>query len=482
MNPRKSRRIVVLPLLALTLAAAAPDRSTPPAPGPTPRFDPPSVQKSLLRNGVKVYVAETHDVPVVTVDLWIRTGALSDPEGLPGLANLVADMLDEGAGGRTALEIADEIECLGASLSTSGGWEATSIHLYVPVERLHLALAIMADVALRPTFPIEDLDRLRKERLTTLLQWRDEPRSLSTLTFRRRVCGVGSRFGLPPLGTEEAIRAITPDDLARFHKAHFVPLNAAIVVVGDVSAATVFKAIEDSFGGWPRGDVPAPAKPHAAVSPEATSVTLVDRPGSAQTEIRIGTIGPPRSTPDYFALTLLNTVLGGSFTSRLQQNLREQHGYSYSAGSRFEMYRGTGLFYAVSAVQTAVTDSALVEFMKELGGIRGTISAEELSRATNNIALSFPGDFETTQQIAERISEIYLYDLPEDYFSRYIGSVMSVTLEDLGRVANRYLDPARMEVVLVGDREQIGTSVERLGMGTVRTLTVEDVLGKPPKV
>ena len=481
MNGRTLRACLAAPLVALTIGAAPPDRSAPPAAGPTPPFKSPAVKKSALPNGLVVYVAEAHDVPVVAVDLWVRSGAVTDSKERAGLASLAADMLDEGAGRRSSLEIADEVDYLGASLSTAGGWETTAIHLFVPVKRLEPALAIMADVALRPTFPETELERLRKERLTMLLQWRDDARSLSSVAFRQRVYGTDNRFGIPAPGTEESIRALTRDDLIRFHKEHFVASNAAIVVVGDVDAAAVLKMIEGAFGDWDRGRAPegvnAPEAAHGA-----TSVTIVDREGAAQTEIRIGAVGPTRGTPDYFALTVLNTVLGGSFTSRLQQNLREEHGYAYGAASRFEMNRGSGLFFAGAGVQTAVTDSALFQFMKELRGIRGPATEEELSRAKNNIALSFPADFETSQQIAGRIAEIYLFDLPEDYFARYIDEIGTVTLEDLARVANRYVDPDRMEIVLVGDRAQIQANVEKLGLGEVRTLTVEDILGKPPKV
>jgi predicted Zn-dependent peptidase len=444
-------------------------------------FRPPEIQKRTLTNGIQVFFVEIHKVPVVEVDLLVRSGGLSDPADRPGLANLAADMLDEGAGSRSALDIADEVEYLGASLSTEGGWESSSVELYVPVERLEPALDIMAEVALRPSFPQRELDRLRKERLTQLLQWRDEPRSLSAVAFRQGVFGASQRFGLPLLGTEEGLAAIGRADLERFHNTYFRPNNAALVVAGDVTPDKALPALERAFGNWSRGDIPAPAAPAARVS-DGPSVTLVDRPGSAQTEIRIGALGPSRGTPEYFALTVLNTILGGSFSSRLQQNIREEHGYAYGASSRFEMYRSTGLFYAGAGVQTAVTDSALFQFMKELNAIRSPVSAEELSRAQNYVALSFPGDFETTGQLAGRVAEIYLFDLPEDYFARFIDSIRAATIDDLRRAAEKAIEPGRLEIVLVGDRSQIEANVSKLGLGPLRSLTVEDVLGKPPKV
>ena len=466
---------------AATRPVAKPDRSKPPALGPVRALKLPPVQRLRLSNGVAVLLVEQHEVPVVQLNVVARAGAGADPRDKPGLASLTADMLDEGAGSRSTLQIADEVDYLGVDLDAGAGWDLTSVGLHAPLKRFAAALPIFADVALRPTFPAAELERVRKDRLTELLQLRDEPRALASIAFANALYGRDHRYGTAVIGTETSVGAFSRADLALFHERTFTPANSAILVVGDVTAAFIQPELEKAFGGWkaPPGSAPegVPAAPQVA----ARGIWIVDKPGSAQSEIRIGRIGPPRSTRDYFALTVMNTILGGSFTSRLMQNLREQHGYAYGASSRFDFRLSTGPFVAAAAVQTDKTAPALTEFFKELEAIRKTVTETEVAKARNYVALSFPSDVETTGDIASRLADQFVYDLPADWLDSYVSRIGAVTLEDVRRVANEFIDPGKVAVVIVGDRSKIEAEVKSLNLGPIRVLSVDEIFGVAKK-
>jgi predicted Zn-dependent peptidase len=463
------------------LYAQIPDRSHPPAPGPPPALKLAPIQHFNLPNGLAVVVLEKHNVPVVQMNMVVRGGAVMDPPGKNGRASLTAAMLMDGAGGRDALQLADAIDYLGARIYASAGQHTTGISLFTPVAQLDSALALFADVILRPLFPPAELARRKKDRLTTLLQWRDEPRALASLTFNRTIFGSTHPYGIPSLGNEQSIRSFSTADLQAFHASAFHAGNATLIVVGDIQMQEIRKKIETAFGSWTGGPVEQPSiRPADQV--KSLQIFLVDKPGAAQTEIRIGRIGAQRLTDDYFAIEVMNTILGGSFTSRLNENLREQHGYTYGASSQFDLRPLPGAFVAGAAVQTAVTDKALGEFMKELRGIREPVSDAELTRAKNYAALRFPGDFQSVGQIAAEIEEMVIYNLPDDYFNRYIERILAVTGEDVQRVARKYIDPDTIDIILVGDRKQIESKVAALNLGPLKNLTVEDVLGKAPQI
>ena len=469
-------------LLALFLAAGpaaaqAPDRSAPPKPGPAPTLTLPAIQKRALANGLPVWIVEKHAVPVAQVTLVVRAGSGADPESRYGLASLTAAMLDEGAAGKSALELADAVDFLGADLSTSSSYDASFVSLHVPVARLAPALALMGDVALKPTFAGADLNRLREERLTGLRQAHDSPPAIAAAAFPLLVYGASRRYGIGAGGTEETLRAFTPGDLKWFYDQSYRPDDAALVVVGDVTPDAVVAELGRVFGGW-TATGPRPAPPALAAPPKLDErrVYLVDKPGAAQSVIRIGGVGVARATSDFFPLEVLNTILGGSFTSRLNQNLREQHGYTYGAGSRFDMRLGAGPFYATAMVQTDKTAESLTEFFKELDGIRQPVPAAELERAKNYVALSYPGQFETTRQMAAELAQLIVYQLPDDDFSTYVANIEAVTAADVQRVAEQYITPARFAVVIVGDRQTIEPKVAALELGPIRLLTVDDVM------
>lgn len=469
--------VAVLLAAGRTPAQQRPDRSAPPPLGPAPALRLPPIEKRTLANGLRVWVVEHHEVPIAQVNMVVRTGGSADPPGRFGLASLTAAMLDEGAGGRGALELADAFEMLGAQIATTSGFDASAVRLSVPAGRLAEALPLLADVVRRPDFPPDELERLRQERLTQFLQARDDPASIAQAAFPRLLFGPGHRYGTPAAGTEAAVRAIGVEDLRAFHAAHYRPDNALLLVVGDVTAAAVAPLVEREFGAWAAaaGTGSAPPALPAASPPGRREVLVVDKPGAAQSQVRIGSIGAPRDTPDYFPLLVMNTVLGGSFTSRLNMNLREKHGYAYGAGSGFDMRRAAGPFVASAGVQTDRTAEALREFFVELEGILRPVPADELERARNYLALRFPRTFETTGDLAARLEDLYVYDLPDDYFAQYVDRVRAVSAEDVARVARAYIRPDRFLVVVVGDLKAVEARVRALGLGPVRVVPLDDV-------
>ena len=466
------------PVFVLLEAQAPPDRSRPPALGPAPQLSLPAIHKRTLRNGLAVWTIESHEVPIVQVTLVVGAGAGDDPAGAFGAASLTAAMLDEGAGGRSALQIAELVEFLGATLTTTSSFDASAVRLNVPVQRLDDALPVLADVARRPTFADTELERLRQERLTSLLQARDDPSSIAGMAFARLVFGRTHRYGTGTIGTEASVKALSAQDLRAFHAANYRPSNATLVVVGDISADAVVPRLDTHFGDWQPG---APARRRtelpSAPQPGSRQIYVVDKPGAEQSQVRIGWVGVPRSTPDYFPLLVLNTALGGSFTSRLNQNLREEHGYAYGASSFFDMRLSAGPFVAAAGVQTDKTADALREFFNELGGIGMPMDTDELVKTRNYIALGFPAEFETTTDLSRQLEELVAYRLPEDYVGRYVSNVMAVTVEGVQKAAEKYIDPSRLAVVVVGDRTAIEPRIRALNLGPIRVMTVDEALG-----
>jgi len=470
---------VLLVTVVATIAAQQPrpDRTKPPAAGPAPRLNLPPIQKRTLSNGLPVWLIEAHEVPLVQVNLLVLAGSGDDPAGKFGVASLTAAMLDEGAGSRDALELADAVDVLGASLAAASSFDASAVRLNVPVARVNEALPIMADVALRPTFPEKDLDRVRKERITSLLQARDDPASVAPMAFARAVFGPTHRYGAPAIGTEATLKSFTSGDLRAFHDAMYQPANATLVAVGDIRTDAIVPLLEKHFGAWKnRG---TPARTPVAVAPQLTSrqITIVDIPKAAQSQIRIGGVGVPRSTPDYFTLQVLNTILGGSFTSRLNQNLREEHQYSYGASSRFEMRLSAGSFVAGAGVQTDKTAEALREFFNELEAIRKPVGAEELAKAKNYLAFGFPSEFETISDLTSHVEELIVYKLPDDYFGRYVGSIQAVPSAAVAQAAAKYVLQQQFAVVIAGDRAAIEPGIRALNLGPVRVMSVSEALG-----
>ena len=452
------------------------DRAKPPALPPPPALKLPAVQAATLANGLELQVVEMHKVPVVDLEVVLDAGAVRDPADLPGLATFTATMLQQGAGRRGALEIADEVALLGAQLGTGASLDVATVSLHVPKRRLEPALELLADVLLRPTFPDSEVTRQRELRRAQIVQQADNPAAIASIAFPAIVYGRMHPYGRPLNGTEASTGALTRDRVAAFYRTYYRPNVARVLVVGDVTLAEVRTLVAERFGAWEGGeggggggggDVATELRA-APPPPSARAVYLIDKPGAAQSVIRIGHVGIARSSTDYFALQVLNTILGGAFTSRLNQNLRETHGYTYGAFSQFAAGRMAGPFVASASVVTAKTDSSLLEFLKELRRIRDeAVPEDELAKAKAYITLGLPGDFETTAGAASRFRELLVYGLPSDYFEHYAERINAVTAADVQRVARQYIDPEHFDIVVVGDKAQIEAGIRALGEGSV---------------
>ena len=472
--------LAVAALVAAAPAVAqAPDRSGPPELGAPPRLQLPPIQQFELSNGLRVMMVEKHQVPVVQINLVIQAGAANVPPSQAGLASMAADMMDEGAGGRDALELADAVDFLGADLGVSAGTHTTVVSLFTPTSKLADALPLMADVVLRPTFPAEELERKRVALLTSLLQRYDQPAAIGSVLFAKTLFGETHPYGISSLGTEASVRAMSVEDLREFHETFVRPNNAFLIVVGAVSRDEVEQRLEAALAGWTARDVPTTAWPEAE-QVRGRRILLVDKPGAAQSDIRIGRIGVSRSSEDFYALQVMNTILGGSFTSRLNDNLRERNGYSYGAGSSFTFNVQPGPFQAGAAVQTDATDKALQEFFNEFAGILEPVPDEELVRGKNYVALRFPAGFQTVGQIASALDDLYVYDLPMDYIAGYVDRLLAVDQSDVRQVARKYIDADNMVIVIVGDREKVEAGLRALDLAEVEVLSIEDVLGPKP--
>jgi len=450
------------------------DRTKPPVLGAPPKVSLPPIVTRQLPNGLKLLIVEHHELPVADFILLVGSGGTSDPAGKMGVANLTAAMLREGTTTRKSLEIADQMAFLGVNLNTGSNWESSTLSLHTPTAQLDSALALFADLALRPSFPANEFDRLKKTRLTDLLQLKDQGPAIANIAYPAIVYGSSHPYGARLLGTEESVGGLAVADLQSYYGANFRPNNSTLIVVGDVTPAQVEQKVNQFFGGWQKGDV-TPVTYTDPPKAGSTTIYLIDKPGAAQSSFRIATVGVPRSTKDYFALTVMNTILGGSFTSRLNNNLRETKGYTYGARSQFDMRRSAGPFIASAEIVAAKTDSALIEFMKELNAIRQSVPAEELSKAKRYLQLQLPSDFETTQQIAGALVPVAMYGLPLEYYNNYVQNIEAITPADVERVARQYVNPGSLAVVIVGDRKSIEPTLKAVNLGPI---SIRDMTGK----
>ena len=439
------------------------DRSTAPPPGPPRPYHFPAVTRRTLANGLRVLVAENHNAPLVAIRTLVCSGADHDTMELAGLASLTAELLDEGAGARDGVRLAEDLGLLGASLGSGADWDASYVSVDVLSRNFDEAFAILGDVDRRPMLPASSLDRVRSERLMELIQQRDEPAAIAAKRFSSLIYGTGA-YGNTIIGNPESVARITGADVRRFYAAHFVPNNSSIVIAGDVETAKALGATERLFGDWPRAELP----PRPAVAPQQFSesrIYLIDRPTAVQSEIRVGHLGVARSTEDYFALSVMNALLGGVFNSRINLNLREKHGYTYGARSLFAFRRQPGPFVVSAPVRNEVTRESVSELMDELRRIRtGDVETRELDDTKNYLMGVFPATVQSAGDVAGRLLDMELYGLPHDYFDRYRENIGAVTKEGVEQVARRHIDPDRAVIVIVGNAKQIREPLGELGV------------------
>ncbi|HVR40451.1 MAG TPA: pitrilysin family protein [Thermoanaerobaculia bacterium] len=436
------------------------DRSTPPQPTAPRPYHFPHVTRATLANGLRVLVAENHNAPLVSLRALVRSGADHDHPRTAGLASLAADLLDEGAGDRDAIKLAEDVGLIGGALGTGADWDASYASLDVLSRHTETANSIFADVVRRPTLPADGLARVRAERLTELLQQRDEPASIAGKRFSNLLYGSGA-YGLSTVGTTATVSRITLDDVRRFFAQHYVPNNASIVITGDVTTERANELIASAFASWERGGEPPPV----TVTPsalESSRVYIIDRPQAVQSEIRIGHIGVERTSSDYFPLSVMNALLGGVFNSRINLNLRERHGYTYGARSTFAFRRHAGPFVVAAPVRNEVTRESVSEVLNELRRIRtGDIEDRELDDTKNYLMGVFPSTVQTAGDVASRLVDMELYGLSEDYFDRYRENIAAVGQDAIVDDARKYINPEALLIVIVGNaieiREPLGT-------------------------
>lgn len=434
-----------------------------PKPGANPKFSLPPIEKTKLSNGLEVWMVKQSELPIVSMNLVIKSGATFEPETKNGVAVMTASLLDDGTKTRTAVDISNSLQSIGAILNSNTGWDATSVSMQTLTKNLDAALDIYADVIANPAFPEAEFETLRRRALVGLIQQKSNAGAIADTVYNRVLYG-SHPYGRNLSGTEQSIKALTRNDLVNYYETIYHPNNAVLIVVGDVSKDVMLPKLEKAFANWKAGEVEGDQLP-LVQSPEKAGIYLVDRPGSAQSVVSIGQPGISRDNPDFYAVQIMNSILGGGGSGRLYQNLRETKGYTYGAYSSFAFRRGAGPFAASADVQTAVTKESIAEFMKELAGIRGAIpiTQKELEFNKQSVIRRYPAAFETVGQISNQLSNLAVYNLPDSYFNEYIQRINAVTIDNVNRVANKYLDPSKMAIVIVGDRKEIEAKIKELG-------------------
>jgi zinc protease len=470
-------------LAAVVLLSIAPsaqqalDRKKIPPPGKTPELRVPAWTKSTLANGADLIVAEKHDLPLISFSITFLGGANQfEPTGKQSVASLTAALLSEGTKSRDAEALSNALQLLGTSVSASVAGESGSISFRSTTAKFPATLDILADMLVNPVFPESGLERLRGQRLVQLTQARAQTGAIANRVFPKVVYGSEHPYGR--VVTEESLKAVTRADLLAFHKTYYQPGRALVTVVGDTTAAAVKPVIEKALGAWTKGgEKPSFAYPTVA-EPKSTTIVLVDKPGAAQSTFAIGRPGPPRNTPDYYALQVMNTILGGMFQSRLNANIREEKGYSYGVGSQFSYGKGPGAFTAFGDIVTDKNDAALAEFMKELKGIIGArpVTDEELSVAKDALIQRLPATFASVNSINNALTTLWTQQLPDDYYQQYAKRVAAITREDVLKVAKQYVTVDHLAIVIVGDKSVIEGPLKA---ANIAPIVYYDIEGNP---
>ena len=428
----------------------------------------PRARRHALANGLPGWTVEHDNVPLGSMVRVVRAGASDDPVGSEGLAALAADALDDGAGARDSFALHDAIAGLGASLEIECGADATAIDITTLASTLPEAAGLLADVACRPRFDTSEVERVRDLRRQRIAQMKDVPSAIAERVFVESLFD-GHPYGHLSMGRDDSLSTIGVDDVRAFHASRYGVGRSLLIVVGEASHDDMLAAVTPAFAAM----LAAPERlVHGRVerlpaSQLAGTLLLIDRPGAPQSEIRVGRLGPSRSTPDYFAAIVMNAVLGGQFVSRINLNLREAHGYTYGANSQFVFRRAPGFFVVATGVRTDVTAPALAEIVKELGKIRDGVTAEELSLARDSEVRSLPSGFETSSSVTTSSTNLFLFGLPLDYYVNAQARYSALTAEQVNAAARKYIAPEKTLFIVVGDRAKIGAELEKLNLGPI---------------
>ncbi len=464
----------------------APFRQKAPAADGSVTFVPPKIETLKLKNGLRVLFVERRDLPIVSVRVVIKGGA-GDYDFKPGVASFMGSMLEQGAGKRSALEISDEYEAIGAQHGAGVDWDSAYVAVKVMSEHLERALDLLADVTLRPTFPEAEIERQKERRLGNLVQERRSAGAMAGNAVSATVFGRKHPYGHALVGREEDVKAVKKGALEGAYRTLFNAKHATLVVAGDVAKDDVIAKLEKAFGGWKptAGAAPkAPATPK--LSEKESRLVFVDLPKATQTQVLLAQPGAPFGSPDREVISVLNAILGGTFGSRINLNLREDKGITYGARSRFGLYRGAGSFTAGGAMAAkdggglaAATTVAIRELFAEVQKMRDVeVSDDELKNAKEQMKLAMPGRFETVSEVTSALEDLAVYDLPADDFGKRVARIEAVTAKDIKRVATDLLRPKAMKVVVVGDKAKLEADLDKLHLGP---MDVRDATGEPVK-
>lgn len=423
----------------------------------------PPIEKTTLANGLKVIVIEHHELPVVAFRMVFKTGSAGDPTGKAGLADLTAGLLRKGTESRTATQIAEQIDFVGGGLGAGSGRDATYATCKVLKKHFDVGLDLLSDIILNPTFADDEIERLRKQTLAAIKQQKDNPGSVAEEKFREFLFG-DHPYGRPSEGTETSVATLTRDDIVNFHQNYYVPNNAVLAVVGDVTYKDVMNKVQAKLSGWEGAQITPPGyvQPPAV---EGYQILLVDKPDLTQTYIKVGHLGIKRDNPDYFALKVMNYILGGGgFSSRMMDEIRSQRGLTYGIGCKFDYNKLRGAYTVSTFTQNDSTAAAIAAIIEQIEKIRaGGVTDKELEDTKSFYTGYFPLQLETPSQIASEILNVELYDLGEDYLKNYRENINAVTKADIKRVAQKYLDPQNLKLVVVSKAEDVKASLEPLG-------------------
>jgi predicted Zn-dependent peptidase len=452
------------------------DRSRLPDVGADPAFTFPTIERHTLSNGLAVRTVEHPSVPVVTLALQVDGGSGADPAGQEGLAAVVADMVDEGTGGMSAIAVSEALARIGADYDVDVGADAFVFSLTTLTRFAGWGASLLADMTVRPSLLEEDFLRIRQLRLDRLKQLKDSAPATAERAFLRLVYG-SHPYGHLSIGVDASLRALSIDDVRAFHARRFHPSRATLVVVGALSHEGLME-VARRFDRWDGSGAGATATPAAEIPPPAypsARLAIVPREGAAQSELRVGHLAAARTTPDYPSLLVMNAVLGGQFVSRVNLKLREEKAFTYGARTGFDWRRGLSPFVLQASVHTAATAESIADSLAEIADIRGSRppTDAELALAKASLTRGYPRNFETTQQVARAVAQLALYRLPDNYFAEFVPTINAVGRDDITRAASLYLDPAKLTTLIVGDQSAIADSLGTLSLGEPRVLPHE---------
>jgi zinc protease len=444
------------------------DRSIKPSPADEIDFSLPQIQHFDLNNKLKVFFVQKNDLPILQLNMIVNAGSKFDPDDKKGLANLTSMLIDEGAGDYNALELSDEFDTLGSNFNIGASQDNIFLSLQTLKEYFRRSLDLFSMVITKPHLNQTDFDREKRKVLIKILQIKDEPDQIADSAFENLIFGKNNPYSSSTLGIAKNVNNISNKDVKLFYDLHFKPDNSALIVVGDSSVNELKENLNLLFAEWqPKKITNITINKTARVK---TQIFIIHKEGAVQSEIRIGHLSSERNEEDYYSKIILNNILGGQFSSRINLNLREDKGYTYGASSRFNYYKNGAYFIVSTSVNSENTGNAVKEIMNELHSIRKGAFQKELDFAKSSTIRRFPSNFETNKQIASNLTAKYIFSLPDDYFNNYIEKIRSVSLEEINQTAEKNIFPEKSIILVVGDKNKVFSQLEKLDLGEVKQI------------